>query len=807
MSCIEYSYRTDKKWQSIWKETGIYRFDSSDMEKKLYLLEMFSYPSGKNLHIGHWWNYGLSDCYGRLKHMQGYNVFHPVGFDAFGLPAENYAIKTGIHPMDSTRVNIETMERQFHEMGIAYDWEHELITCEPEYYKWTQWLFIKLYERGLAYRKNAPVNWCPSCGTVLANEQVSGGRCERCDTEVRQKNMTQWFFRITDYAEEMLSGLDDLDWPDKTKKIQTNWIGKSEGCEILFRSGCIDIWAFTTRADTLMGVTSVVLAPEHPSSMELTLSEYRERVGQYINSAARKTEIERLSADREKTGVFTGSYAVHPITKEKLPVWISDFVVFSYGTGAVMSVPAHDERDHAFAKKYDLPVRPVLSSGSSIPYSGDGTLINSGEYDNLSSEEARMKIASELESSGYGRKCVKYRLRDWLVSRQRYWGCPIPVIYCPDCGIVTVREERLPVILPYDVSFTRDGRSPLASCPEFTDTVCPRCGSMAKRESDTLDTFVCSSWYYLRFIDNKNSEAAFDSEKINTVMPVDKYVGGVEHASMHLLYARFITKALRDMGYLSFGEPFTSLFHQGNILDSDGKRMSKRSGAIAPDSYIGQYGSDALRLHLCFGFSYKDGGPWNDAGIRAMSRFIKRVAKIAERFLVGKTDEARRFDGIDPQMEYTRNSTIKQVTEDIDSFQFNTAVARIMEYANAISAYQNGTERNMAYEEALIKDLVLLLAPLAPHFSEELWQALGYEYSVHDRSYPGWDEAKLQKNTVRIAVQVNGKLKHVMTLPVSDDEEIIKTQVLSCEKVRSAIAGREISKLIVVKNRLVNIVV
>ena len=551
MENLGYSKEIDEKWQKRWEEDGLYSFDETKIANKLYLLEMFSYPSGKNLHIGHWWNYALSDSYGRLKRMQGYQVFHPPGFDAFGLPAENYAIKTGIHPADSTKSNIATMERQFRTMGTTYDWNYEVVTSDPEYYRWTQWLFLKLYERNLAYRSQAPVNWCPSCMTVLANEQVVGGKCERCDTDVIRKDMTQWFFKITDYAEELLGGLEKLDWPKKTKKIQENWIGKSEGTEIDFCTDYHPVRVFTTRADTLMGVTYIVLSPEHGLVEQLTAPECREAVYQYREFSARQSEVDRMSLAKEKTGVYIGAQARHPITGKLIPIWISDYVLMSYGTGAVMAVPAHDERDYEFAVKYDLSIVPVIKDpgeNAALPFCGDGQLMNSGRYDGFTSDEARRQITVDLENASQGKACVKYRLRDWLVSRQRYWGSPIPMIYCDDCGLVPVPEGELPVMLPYDVAFLPNGQSPLASCPEFVHTLCPICKKPARRETDTLDTFVCSSWYYLRFYDNQNCREAFDKDRVRQIMPVDKYVGGIEHASMHLLYARFITKALRDMG-------------------------------------------------------------------------------------------------------------------------------------------------------------------------------------------------------------------------------------------------------------------
>lgn len=809
MGKFNYSKEIDVKWQNKWRETELYKFNGLRTENKFYLLEMFCYPSGKNLHIGHWWNFGLSDSYGRFKRMLGYEVFHPPGFDAFGLPAENYAIKTGVHPYDSTMNNIAIMEKQFREMGTTYDWNYEVITCKEEYYKWTQWLFLKLYEKGLAYRKEAPVNWCPSCMTVLANEQAAGGKCERCENDVIRRNMTQWFFKITEYADELLNMIDSLNWPENTKLIQKNWIGKSTGTEILFKSCGEDITVFTTRPDTLMGVSYLVLAPEHPLAGILTQPENKESVNAYIRCAAKQSEIERMSAVKEKTGVFTGSYAKHPLTGKKIPIWIADYVLISYGTGAVMAVPAHDERDFEFAVRYSLPILKVIEDkdGTALPYCGDGVLINSGIYNGLESEQARLEIAKNLEGIGLGKGCVKYRLRDWLVSRQRYWGTPIPVIYCEKCGIVPVPEKDLPVKLPYNVEFNPNGRSPLAECNEFVNTDCPVCGKSAKRETDTLDTFVCSSWYYLRFYDNKNTDAPFDTDRVKKIMPVDMYVGGVEHASMHLLYARFITKALRDMGYLSFNEPFPSLFHQGIITGSDGKKMSKRDGAVPPDVLIDKYGSDIFRMYLGFGFSYIDGGLWDDSGIKAVARFVLRVGRLVESYVEFKKTAAAGLSlEEEGGLEYVRHNTIKQVRNDLELFRFNSAIARIMEYVNAIGAYQKNNIRNSNYEDSLIKDLVLLLAPLAPHLSEELWEYTGHSYSVHNQRFPEYDESKLIRENMNIAVQVNGRLKEVVTLPDSLSEDEIKTNIFENERVISGIRGRKIKRVIYIKGRLINIV-
>lgn len=813
---MTYSRIIDKKWQKRWKDTKLYKFNTNDISNKLYCLEMFSYPSGAKLHAGHWYNYGPADTWARMKRMQGCNVFHPMGFDAFGLPAENYAIKTGIHPEDSTLQNIATMEKQLKEMGATFDWDYEVITCLPKYYKWTQWLFLKLYKRGLAYRKKAPVNWCPSCKTVLANEQVIEGTCERCGTVVTKKDLTQWFLKITDYAEELLDKLDDLDWPEKTKMMQRNWIGKSDGAEIEFKVDGKDISfkVFTTRADTLYGVTYVVLAPENEIVDKITTEQQRREVENYKESAKLQSEIERLSTEKEKTGVFTGAYAIHPITGEKVPIWIADYVLATYGTGCVMAVPAHDERDYQFAKKYDLPIKRVIKgiddTDDKLPFIDYGILVNSGEFDGIKSEDARISIVKMLERDKKGSLKINYRLRDWLVSRQRYWGAPIPIIHCPKCGLVPVPEEDLPVLLPYDVKFTPNGESPLKKNDKFMNTTCPKCGGRALRDPDTLDTFVDSSWYFLRYPDNKNDKEPFNKELIDKMLPVDKYIGGAEHACMHLLYARFITKALRDMGYLDFDEPFKSLIHQGIILGPDGNKMSKSKGnTISPDEYIDEYGSDVFRMYLMFGFAFTEGGPWNDDGIKAMSRFILRIERFIEKFIKDKDSINKNEIGVnEKELNFVRNNTIKSVTDDTDKFQFNTSIARLMELLNALYKYDSDADiKNGKLYEDTIKDFIKLLAPFAPHFSEEMWEKMGYEYSVFNQNWPKWDDKALVRDSVEIAIQINGKVRGRLEIPSDADQKEVQEAVLEDKNIKSYIEGKDIKKVIVVKNRLVNIVV
>ncbi len=814
---MSYSRSIDKKWQKKWDESKLYKFDREKLDKKLYCLEMFSYPSGANLHVGHWYNFGLADSWSRMKRMQGYNVFHPQGFDAFGLPAENYAIKTGIHPKDSTFKNIETMRRQLKAMGATFDWDYEVVTCAPEYYNWTQWIFLQLYKNGLAYRKNAPVNWCPSCKTVLANEQVVDGECERCHSDVARKNLTQWFFKITQYAQELLDCLPGLDWPEKTKKIQTNWIGRSEGAQIEFEVENTDInfSVFTTRADTVYGISYVVLAPEHDLVDKIVTSEQKEAVEEYRNKVNKASEIDRLSTTREKTGVFTGAYAIHPLTGKRVQIWIADYVLAGYGTGCVMAVPAHDYRDYEFATKYNLDIIRVIKGGEGVddalPFVEDGFLTNSEEFDGLSSEEGRMAIVDKLSKQSKGELKVTYRLRDWLVSRQRYWGTPIPIIHCDDCGAVPVPEDQLPVELPYNVVFTPDGESPLSKCEEFINTSCPVCGKPAKRDSDTLDTFVCSSWYYLRYPDNKNSEKAFDTDWINKILPVDKYVGGAEHAAMHLLYARFFTKALRDMGFLNFDEPFLSLVHQGSILGTDGQKMSKsRGNTVTPDEYIEKYGSDVFRMYLAFGFAYIEGGPWNDEGIKAIDRFVGRIERIIQK-LVSERGQAKQSNSNmgedEKELNYIRNYTIKSVTHDTEQFQFNTSIARIMELVNTIYKYDSLKNKNTELMEATVEDLIKLIAPFAPHFAEEMWETIGKTTSVFNEQWPEHNEKALVKDEVELAVQFNGQVKFKINVSADANNKEIEDLAINDLRASAYTEGKNIVKVIVVKGRLVNIVV
>lgn len=803
--------KVEKKWQTRWADEKLYSFDKSKIDKKYYTLEMFSYPSGAKLHAGHWYNYGPSDSFARFKRMQGYEVFEPMGFDAFGLPAENYAIRTGVHPEDSTLKNIDTMEKQLKKIGGMFDWDYEIKTCLPDYYKWTQWIFLELYKNGLAYRKEAPVNWCPSCSTVLANEQVIDSKCERCNSEVIKKNLTQWFFKITNYAEELLQDLDTLDWPQKTIAMQKNWIGKSVGGEVEFALENGETFrVFTTRADTLYGVSYVVLAPEHPLVDKLVTADNKKAVDEYKESCAKTSEIDRLSSTREKSGVFIGAYAINPINNERVPIWIADYVLYSYGTGAVMGVPSHDERDFAFAKKYSLPITRVIAEADGegeLPYCGQGVLVNSDEFNGVNSDKAREGILDKLERMGKGGKKVNYRLRDWLVSRQRYWGCPIPIIHCEHCGEVPVPVEDLPVKLPHNVDFTPDGKSPLSKCDEFINTVCPICGKPAKRDADTLDTFVCSSWYFLRYPDAHNTEKAFDSELINKMLPVDKYIGGAEHACMHLLYARFFTKALRDLGYLNFDEPFKSLVHQGTILGTDGMKMSKsRGNVVSPDDSVSRVGADAFRLYLMFGFSYVEGGPWNDNGIDSIVKFMDRVERIVNK-IYGYPNGKTEFTREEKELNFLRHSTIKRVTDDMEVFSFNTAIARIMELVNGLVKYDQLNDKNVKLMRDTASDLIGLLAPLAPHFAEELNENIGNKKSIFNMPYPKYDESALVKDSYELAVQVNSKVRSKIEVPSDSNDKAIAEIAMNNDAIKPFIDGKTVVKTIVIPKRLVNIVV
>ena len=801
----------EKKWNEKWEKDNLYKFDDKKLDKKFYLLEMFSYPSAASLHLGHWWNFGLSDSFGRFKRLQGYNVFQPMGFDAFGLPAENYALKTGIHPEDSTRKNISLMEKQLRELGATFNWEYELVTCNKDYYKWTQWIFVQLFKKGLAYQKEALVNFCPTCNTIIANEQVVNGHCERCDSEVQHKNMRQWFFKITEYADRLLSGLDTIDWPEKTKTLQRNWIGKSVGAEVDFalESG-EKLTVFTSRADTLFGVSFLVIAPENPLVSKLVTKENKKAVEKYISDAQKKDEIERTSTTSPKTGVFTGSYVTNPLTGDKVPVFVADYVIATYATGVVMGVGAHDERDFDFAKKYNLEIKRVINQKdgktSQLPYTDYGVLCNSGEFDGLSSADAKIKIVEKLEKLGKGRFKTNYRLRDWSVARQRYWGCPIPIIHCPKCGAVPVPEKDLPVVLPHISDYKPDGEGPLGKCADFMNTTCPVCGGKARREADTMDTFVDSSFYMLRYPEAQhNDKEIFNRAYVDKMLPVDCYVGGVEHATGHLLYSRFITMFLHDLGVLDFDEPFKRLIHQGMILGPDGRKMSKRNGSKTADDYVKEFGSDALRLHMMFSLKYIEGGPWSDDGIKHMKAFMERIERICLKW--SKLEGESKVCSGDKDLEYALHRAIKDVAENMETFSFNVAVARIMELVNAMYKYDTLADKNVALCKETVKDLLILLAPAAPHFTEEMWEAIGEKYSIHNQHYPEYDAKKTVLSTVEIAVQVNSKIVSRIEIETGLSNNDILKVAKADEKVSASLAGKTIVKEIVVPNRIVNIIV
>ena len=813
----------EPKWQKYWEENKIYKTDLTKTKNKEYVLVMFIYPSGAKLHIGHWYNYGPTDSYARFKKLNGYNVFEPMGYDAFGLPAENYAIKTGVHPQDSTLKNIEDIRKQLKSMGCMYDWDAELMTCVPEYYKWNQWLFLKLYEKGLAYRKEAPVNWCPSCQTVLANEQVQAdGTCERCGTVVERKKLTQWFFKITEYADELLEGLDKIDWPEKTKTMQRNWIGKSYGTELDFAiEGSDDkISVFTTRPDTLFGVTYVVIAPEHELVEQIVKPEYKQQVEEYVNSVKTLSEIERTSTAKEKTGVPTGAYAINPVNGERVPIWIADYVLVTYGTGCVMAVPAHDERDFEFAKKFNLPIKKVILQEGTNPedelkeaYTGPGTLINSNQFSGMPSEEAKKKITEWLKEKGVGDFKVNYKLRDWLISRQRYWGTPIPIVYCDKCGEVPVPEDQLPVTLPYDVDFKPHGASPLARNEKFVNTTCPRCGAPAKRDVDTMDTFVDSSWYYLRYLDPKYEDGMFDTELANKWTPVDTYVGGAEHATMHLLYARFIHKFLRDIGLVNSDEPFQRLIHQGTITNQGAKMSKSKGNVVNPNQFIEKYGSDVFRMYLMFMGPYEQGGDWNDKGIVGVDRFVQRIYQLAldNKGIYEQTEIKDKFPLIelnDAEKKVYRkvNQVLEKYAPDMQEFHFNTVIASLMELLNTIyETFQNVRPEVKAY---VLRRFVIMLAPLAPHLAEEIHNLFGGKESIFSKSV--WydvDKDALVVDEVLIVVQINGKVRAKLNMPAGLSQEEVKERVYADKKVQNYTNGKTIVKEIYVPNKIYNIVV
>ena len=836
----------ESKWQEKWQADGLHRAAIDRSKKKFYAMTMYPYPSGE-LHMGHWYAMAPSDTRARWLRMQGYNVVFPMGFDAFGLPAENAAIKRGIHPKEWTYANIERMRKQLRSMGAMFDWERECVTCDPEYYQWSEWFFLKFYDAGLAYKQKAPVDFCPHCNTTLAREQVWGEdrHCERCGTPVIKKDLNQWFFKITTYADELLD-FSKMEWPERVAIMQDNWIGRSEGAEVVFRTERgHELPIFTTRPDTLWGATFMVLAPEHPLVAELTTDDKRAEVEAYVEKARRMADIDREAVDREKTGVFIGAYAINPVNDERIPIWIADYVLMTYGTGAIMAVPCGDQRDFEFAQKYDLPIPVVVAPKDwdgepfTQAYVEPGTMVNSGDFDGYptigkySLEEWSLELAEEyglpadlttqtegvravthwLEGRGVGKYAVTYRLHDWLISRQRYWGAPIPMIECPACGIVPVPYEDLPVLLPEDVQFMPTGESPLKFHEGFRYVKCPDCGGDAERETDTMDTFMCSSWYQYAYMERhwKGGETLsaddmpFNPEEGDYWLPIDQYTGGIEHATMHLLYARFFTKAMRDLGIVNFDEPMVRLYNQGIILGEDGEKMSKsRGNVIAPDNLVQQYGADVVRGYLMFGFRWDQGGPWSSTGVLGIQRFLERVWTLVMEPppTVGGDDDARVR-----ALRRKQHQTIRKVTYDIERFSFNTLVAALMEYTNhMVKAKETPAAQTAAWGEA-IETLLLLMAPSFPHISEELWARTGGAYSIHQQAWPTWDEALAAEETITIVVQINGKVRDRFEAAADIGEVEAKERALATAGAQKHLDGKQPLKVIYVPGRLVNIVV
>ncbi|MBK36245.1 MAG: leucine--tRNA ligase [Gemmatimonadetes bacterium] len=809
----DYDFKSaEDKWQTRWTESDIYRSVIDKSKPKHYAVTMLPYTSG-DLHIGHWYAMAPSDVRARWMRMRGYNVLFPIGFDAFGLPAENAAIQRNIHPASWTYKNVDTMRRQIQSMGAMFDWKREAVTCAPEYYRWSQWLFLQFYKNELAYKQLSPVDWCPQCNTTLAREQVWGEdrHCERCNTPVIKKDLNQWYLRITDYAEELLD-FSRIEWPDRVQAMQTNWIGRSEGVEFEMQvAGHEDSFrVFTTRPDTIFGVTFAVLAPEHGLVDTITTESQKAEVEAYREAASRQTEIERLSTEKERDGVFTGAHAVHPFTGEGVPIYVADYVLTTYGTGAIMAVPAHDDRDFDFATRYGIHIPVVIApegwDGKPLEtaYIGQGTMVNSGEFDGLSSKAGWGAVADRLQEKGIGEKRTNYRLRDWLISRQRYWGCPIPMIECPSCGLVAVPEEDLPVLLPSDAEFLPTGESPLKLHEGFRNVACPACGEPGTRETDTMDTFICSSWYQYRYLSPDFDSGPFDTEEGDYWLPVDQYTGGIEHATMHLLYTRFFTKAMRDMGLVEDDEPMLSLFNQGIILGEDSEKMSKsRGNVVSPDELVGDYGTDAVRLYLMFISRWDQGAPWNSASMEGAPRFLNKTWGL----LIDPPEATDKDGGDGQELRRLTHQTIRKVTEDIDTFSFNTAVAALMTFANGLQKAKSdacfGTE---AWEEAR-RTMILLLAPMTPFFAEELWEQGGGDYSVHDQAWPEWDPELARPSTIEMPVQINGRVRAKFEVSPDATQEEVEQLALEQDNVKRHLEGANPKKVIVVPNRLVNIVV
>ena len=844
-------HEIEPRWQKVWAETGAHKATEDTSKPKRYVLEMFPYPSG-DIHMGHVRNYTIGDVTARYYAMRGYDVLHPMGWDAFGLPAENAAIKHNSHPAKWTYANIETQKASFKRMGFSYDWDRTVVACDPEYYRWGQWIFLQMYKRGLVERRNSPVNWCPNCKTVLANEQVTEGECWRCHGAVEKRDLTQWYYKITDYAQELLDDLDQLEgWPEPVKQMQANWIGRSEGAEVDFElipaEGKDDgriITVFTTRPDTLFGCSFFLLAPESPLVHDLVCgTEYEAEVMALVEGAAKVSAVERAQGDREKHGAFTGRYVINPVNGEKVPVWVADYIVADYGTGAIMAVPCGDQRDFEFARKYDLPIIPIIL-GEDDPlypelngvqerkvttvdweksYEAEGVLVQSGKYTGMvggKHSPAVDAIIGDLEAQGKGKKSVQFRLRDWLISRQRYWGNPIPIVYCDDCGIVPVPEDQLPVTLPKDIDLAAG--ETLATHEQFAQCTCPKCGKPARRETDTMDTFTCSSWYYMRYTDPHNTELPFSSDRVNRWMPVDQYIGGIEHAILHLLYSRFFTKVLRDMGMLDFDEPFTNLLCQGMVLDENGEVMSKSKGnVISPEDMIAGYGVDAVRAYILFMAPPDKELQWNEDGLAGMYKFLNRTWRMVND-LAGKAGEETSFQAgakaeeakkAHDELLRERHRVVGKVIDDFARNNFNTAIAAIMELVNATGDYlrKNSAEDRAAnaelaaFDKEVAEVIVKLLAPMAPHWAEELWQdVLGNETSVHKEAWPEFDPNAAKASEVELAVQVNGKVKAKITVAADAAEDAIRETAL--EAIADATAGKDIKKVIVIPGRLVNVV-
>ena len=829
----EYNFKSiEVKWQSYWEENKSFKAERDSSKKKYYLLEMFPYPSGR-IHMGHVRNYGIGDAIARFMRMKGFNVLHPIGWDAFGLPAENAAIQNNTHPAQWTEDNIAAMQVQLRRLGLSYDWDREIATCRPEYYRWNQWCFLKFYEKGLVYRKKSQVNWCNTCNTVLANEQVIDGCCWRCDGEAEDRFQEGWFFKITDYADRLLDGCRQLSgkWPEQVLAMQSNWIGKSYGAEVNFKIKEKNevIKVFTTRPDTLYGATFMVLAPEHPLVRKLSLGTEQEiAVEKFVNKAKQEDKVTRTSETGEKNGVFTGAYAVNPLTGEDIPVWCANFVLMDYGTGAIMSVPAHDQRDLDFARKYDLPVRMVIQpvegpldeSNMIDAFSANGVMVNSGSFNGLFSDEAKSKVCEYLEGAKIGKASVNFRLRDWGVSRQRYWGTPIPIIQCDECGLIPVPEDQLPIQLPLDVDLGNRGQSPLTTLAEFYKTQCPECGKLARRETDTLDTFVCSSWYFNRYTSPDNNQVAFNSDDLDYWMPVDQYIGGIEHAILHLLYSRFFHLVFKDLGFIKSDEPFDRLLTQGMVI-KDGAKMSKSKGNVVdPDEIIQNYGADTARLFILFAAPPAKDLEWNSQGVEGCYRFLKRVWRIFDDFLSDIKEAGSIPKGYETSSKELRelrritHVTIGRVTDDIQTrMQFNTAIAAVMEFVNHLYAFRDNwfLKGNSDGARAIVREsfdtLILLLSPFAPHIAEEMWSLLGHKTSIVQVEWPVFNKDFTTTEKLLIVVQLNGKVRQRITVSSSSSQEDIKSLALNDSKIKEQIKGQEIKKVIVVPGKLVNIVV